>query len=107
MRFPAESAGALAGKDVYLREASHDRDSERSQHTGANAARQVCVARCAYHERPLARRGRRDAPAVGHWLRTAGYQPDQVLCSTARRARQTRELARPSLGTDPPADCGA
>jgi phosphohistidine phosphatase len=56
------------------------------------------------HERPLARRGQRDAPAVGHWLRTAGYQPDQVLCSTARRARQTWELARPSLGTDPPAD---
>ena len=55
------------------------------------------------HERPLARRGRRDAPAMGHWLRTAGYQPDLVLCSTARRARQTWKLARPALGADPPA----
>jgi phosphohistidine phosphatase len=55
------------------------------------------------HERPLARRGRRDAPAMGHWLRTAGYQPDMVLCSTARRARQTWKLARPAVGADPPA----
>jgi phosphohistidine phosphatase len=55
------------------------------------------------HERPLARRGRRDAPAMGHWLRTAGYQPDLVLCSTARRARQTWKLARTALGADPPA----
>lgn len=55
------------------------------------------------HERPLAGRGRRDAPAMGHWLRIAGYQPDLVLCSTARRARQTWELAQSALGTDPPA----
>src|SRR5512132_2493363 len=38
------------------------------------------------HERPLAGRGRRDAPVMGRWLRTAGHVPDQVLCSTARRA---------------------
>jgi len=55
------------------------------------------------HERPLAGRGRRDAPAMGHWLRIAGYQPDLVLCSTARRARQTWELAQSALGTGPPA----
>jgi phosphohistidine phosphatase len=54
------------------------------------------------HERPLARRGRRDAPVMGRWLRTAGYLPDQVLCSTARRARETWQLARGGLGATPP-----
>lgn len=46
------------------------------------------------HERPLAKRGRRDAPAVGHWLAASGYLPGSVICSTALRARQTWELAR-------------
>src|SRR6266568_543344 len=36
------------------------------------------------HERPLARRGRRDAPVAGRWLRAAGLVPDRVVCSTAR-----------------------
>src|SRR5262249_62423484 len=54
------------------------------------------------HERPLARRGQRDAPVMGRWLRTNGYVPDQVLCSTARRARETWQLARDGLGADPP-----
>src|SRR5579875_1216524 len=39
------------------------------------------------HDRPLARRGRRDAPAIGRWLRDRGYLPDAVVCSTAPRAR--------------------
>jgi phosphohistidine phosphatase len=54
------------------------------------------------HDRPLAGRGRRDAPAMGRWLRAAGHVPDQVLCSTARRARETWQLAQPELGADPP-----
>ena len=54
------------------------------------------------HDRPLARRGRRDAPAAGRWLRQAGYVPDHVLCSTARRARQTWQLAQAELGAEPP-----
>lgn len=49
------------------------------------------------HERPLGRRGERDAPVVGRWLRTGGYLPDQVLCSTARRARDTWQLAQTTL----------
>jgi len=52
--------------------------------------------------RPLAKRGRRDAPAVGRWLRAQGYQPDVVVCSTARRTRQTWELMAPELGGSPP-----
>ncbi len=54
------------------------------------------------HQRPLARRGRRDAPVMGRWLRGAGHVPDQVLCSTARRARQTWQLAQDGLGATPP-----
>jgi phosphohistidine phosphatase len=54
------------------------------------------------HERPLAPRGRRDAPVAGRWLRDAGYLPDQVVCSTARRARETWELVRDGLGATPP-----
>ena len=54
------------------------------------------------HERPLAPRGQRDAPLMGHWVRTAGYTPDLVVCSAARRAAQTWQLAQPSLGSAAP-----
>lgn len=54
------------------------------------------------HERPLARRGQRDAPAMGRWLCAAGHVPDQVLCSDARRARETWQLAQGALGSTPP-----
>jgi phosphohistidine phosphatase len=53
------------------------------------------------HDRPLASRGRRDAPAVGRWLRKSGYVPDRVLCSTARRARETWQLAAENMGANP------
>lgn len=53
------------------------------------------------HERPLARRGRRDAPAAGRWLRKSGYVPDRVLCSTAQRTRETWQLAEEELGARP------
>ena len=41
------------------------------------------------HARPLNRRGRASALALGNWLRGKGWLPDQVLCSTARRTRET------------------
>jgi phosphohistidine phosphatase len=53
------------------------------------------------HERPLAGRGRRTAPAAGRWLRESGHVPDLVLCSTARRARETWQLAEEELGAHP------
>src|ERR1700735_4449260 len=53
------------------------------------------------HERPLAPRGRRDAPAAGRWLRKSGCVPDLVLCSTARRARETWALAEDKLHAQP------
>jgi len=49
------------------------------------------------HDRPLAARGRRDAPLVGRWLARAGWVPDAVICSTAQRARQTWDLASAAL----------
>ena len=53
------------------------------------------------HDRPLGRRGLRDAPALGRWLRRAGCVPDHVLCSTARRARDTWRLAESELDARP------
>lgn len=41
------------------------------------------------HERPLAKRGKRDAPRVGEWLYREGLVPDLVISSPARRAKQT------------------
>ena len=52
-------------------------------------------------DRPLAKRGRRDAPRIGRWLHEHGYQPDVVVCSDARRARQTWDLVAPELGGSP------
>ncbi|MEV8553503.1 histidine phosphatase family protein [Streptomyces glaucescens] len=54
------------------------------------------------HDRPLAPRGRRDAPAAGRALATAGCLPDLVLCSTALRARETWERAAARWATRPP-----
>ncbi|MBV6696868.1 histidine phosphatase family protein [Kitasatospora aureofaciens] len=52
-------------------------------------------------DRPLAARGLRDAPAAGRRLREAGLLPDAVLCSPARRTRQTWELVAQELGAAP------
>ncbi|WP_137813327.1 SixA phosphatase family protein [Gandjariella thermophila] len=51
--------------------------------------------------RPLADRGRRDAPAAGRWLRTHLDRIDLVVCSPAVRARQTWELVSGQLKTPP------
>jgi phosphohistidine phosphatase len=52
-------------------------------------------------ERPLAKRGKRDAPRIGRWLHDHGYLPDVVVCSAAVRTRQTWELVAPGLGGSP------
>ncbi len=41
------------------------------------------------HTRALSPRGREDAAMLGAWLTEQGLQPDQVLCSTATRTRET------------------
>lgn len=53
------------------------------------------------HDRPLAERGRRDAPAAGRWLAGAGVLPDLTLCSPALRARETWRLFAPELPQRP------
>lgn len=51
------------------------------------------------HDRPLAGRGRRATKAIALHLREQGIEPELVLCSTARRARETLEGIEPALGT--------
>ena len=46
------------------------------------------------HARPLNARGRRAAPAIGHWLSDNGYLPQEALVSDAMRTRQTWDLLR-------------
>ena len=41
------------------------------------------------HDRPLSKRGLRDAPRMGALLREQGLVPETILSSTARRARDT------------------
>lgn len=55
------------------------------------------------HDRPLAPRGRRDAPAVGRWLRAAGHLPDGAVVSSALRTRETWQLVSEQFEIDPPA----
>jgi phosphohistidine phosphatase len=48
-------------------------------------------------DRPLAERGEAAAPRMGAYMREQGLAPDLVLCSTAKRARQTLDLVLPHL----------
>jgi len=41
------------------------------------------------HDRPLNKRGLRDAPRMGELLREQGLVPEAIVSSTARRARET------------------
>jgi phosphohistidine phosphatase len=52
------------------------------------------------HERPLNKRGRRDAPRVGDWLKKTDRVPQCILSSTARRARKTARIAAEHCGFD-------
>lgn len=65
-------------------------------------AKSAWPAGVADRERPLAPRGRRDAPAAGRAIAETDCLPDLALCSTALRARQTWELASAQWGTPPP-----
>ena len=60
------------------------------------------------HDRPLNDRGRRSARALGDWLASRGYDPEEVLCSSARRTVETWERVseavfetRPDLRLEP------
>jgi phosphohistidine phosphatase len=55
-------------------------------------------------DRGLAGRGREAAPAMGRYLRRQKLVPDIVLCSAARRARETWELAAAALKAEIPVE---
>lgn len=50
------------------------------------------------HDRPLNKRGQRDAPRVGDLLREHDLVPDLIICSTAKRARKTAEMVAETSG---------
>jgi len=52
-------------------------------------------------ERALRPRGQRDSGTAGKWLATGGFRPDMVICSAARRTRQTWQYVAPELGGNP------
>lgn len=51
-------------------------------------------------ERPLNKRGRRDAPIMGQSLAKRDFAPDLVLVSPALRARLTSEIIAEQLGIE-------
>ncbi len=50
------------------------------------------------HDRPLAPRGRRAMKLIAEHMGRAGVTPELVLCSSARRTRETLERIAPALG---------
>lgn len=51
-------------------------------------------------DRPLAKRGRKDAPRVGRFLMSEGLVPDYVVSSPAERAKQTVIAVCAEMGID-------
>ncbi|MDP0927408.1 histidine phosphatase family protein [Paracoccus onubensis] len=49
------------------------------------------------HDRPLNARGRRSALALGDWLASRDYEPEEVLCSSARRTKETWEMVASAI----------
>ncbi len=50
------------------------------------------------HDRPLNKRGKREAPKVGQYIKENNLIPDLILCSTARRARDTAQAVADESG---------
>jgi phosphohistidine phosphatase len=51
-------------------------------------------------DRPLNSRGRNDAPEMSKFIAEAGLAPQRIVCSSARRARETLALMVPRLSSD-------
>ena len=49
-------------------------------------------------DRPLSKQGQAEAEAAGKWLKDNNYLPDRVVCSSARRARETLEQVLSVIG---------
>ncbi len=52
------------------------------------------------HDRPLNKRGKRDAPYIGEFLKHQQLVPDLILSSTAKRARKTAQAVAKASGYD-------
>lgn len=52
------------------------------------------------YARPLNSRGRASAPVIGAYMEERGYAPQLILCSGARRTRETLGLMLPYLTGD-------
>ena len=50
------------------------------------------------HDRPLNKRGKKEAPMVGKYLKDSDLVPDLILSSTARRARDTAQAVAEACG---------
>ncbi|WP_425613481.1 histidine phosphatase family protein [Anatilimnocola sp. NA78] len=50
------------------------------------------------HDRPLNKRGKRDAPRMGQLLLDENLLPDLIVCSSAKRTRRTAELVSETSG---------
>ena len=53
-------------------------------------------------DRPLNERGRRAAPVMGHMLASLKFLPDVVLCSSAKRTRETLDAIAPDIASSKP-----
>ncbi|WP_119308108.1 SixA phosphatase family protein [Cohaesibacter haloalkalitolerans] len=51
-------------------------------------------------DRPLSRRGQKDAPKIGCVMKARHYNPDRILCSSAQRTKETMAGIIPSLKGD-------
>ncbi|MGL6289911.1 MAG: SixA phosphatase family protein [Silanimonas sp.] len=49
-------------------------------------------------DRPLSMRGHAEAEAAAQWLKSHGIKPTRVLCSPAKRTRETLERVLEALG---------
>lgn len=51
-------------------------------------------------DRPLAKRGLKDAPRMGKFIRKTGYKPAMIFSSPAQRAKETTELSMEAAKID-------
>ena len=49
-------------------------------------------------QRPLKKRGRKDAAVMAEWMKSRGIIPDRIVSSHANRAASTAEIVRESMG---------
>ena len=48
-------------------------------------------------DRPLNKRGRKDAPKIARAMKERGYKPDRILCSSSQRTKETLAGIIPGL----------